>query len=223
MSDVCRLIEDAFKASPLLCQCAASDFACRLVKCTAGQIVLDEYRHTPCVGLLAKGQIDVYSLSPDGKEVLLNSITPGGCFGIINLMNDFDLGTTLRCALDAKIIYIPKADLRKVMQKDGDFVIRYANICNEKMQFLLRKIELLTIQSCRGKLVAYLLINKDSHQQIRLDCSREELAKRLDVSRAALFRELAALQSCGALRIDGNLIRIVNQDILKQQLAGHAC
>ena len=36
----------------------------------------------------------------------------------------------------------------------------YAALCNAKIQFLLSRIEMLTMQSCRGKVLAFLLAEK---------------------------------------------------------------
>lgn len=72
-----------------------------------------------------------------------------------------------------------------------------AALCNAKIQFLLSRIEMLTMQSCRGKVLAFLLAEKREDGVILLRGTRDELASRLSVSRAALYRELSALQRRG--------------------------
>ena len=53
---------------------------------------------------------------------------------------------------------------------------------------------------------------------MRLTGSREDLARRLGVSRAALFRELAALQSMGVLRSEGILLTVLDAPALEKLL-----
>ena len=72
--------------------------------------------------------------------------------------------------------------------------MRYAALCNRKLQFLLRRIELLTMQSCRGRLIAHLLERQDEKGVVRLAGSREDLARRLGVSRAAVWKAIEALR-----------------------------
>ena len=48
--------------------------------------------------------------------------------------------------------------------------------------------------------------------------SGEEMARHLGVSRAALFRELAALQSMGVLRSEGNLLTVLDTPALEKLL-----
>ena len=58
----------------------------------------------------------------------------------------------------------------------------YAALCNAKIQFLLSRIEMLTMQSCRGKVLAFLLAEKREDGVILLRGTRDELASRLSVS-----------------------------------------
>lgn len=94
----------------------------------------------------------------------------------------------------------------------------YAALCNRKIQFLLRRIELLTMQSCRGRLIAHLLEQQDEVGVVKITGSREDLARRLGVSRAALFRELSALQSMGTVSVDGNSITVEDRPLLEELL-----
>ena len=96
--------------------------------------------------------------------------------------------------------------------------MRYAALCNRKLQFLLRRIELLTMQSCRGRLIAHLLERQDEKGVVGLAGSREDLARRLGMSRAALFRELSVLQSMGAVSVDGNSITVEDRPLLEELL-----
>ena len=102
--------------------------------------------------------------------------------------------------------------------RDAGLSLRYAELCNQKLQFLLRRIELLTMQSCRGRVIAHLLAGQDRNGCVKPTGSREDLARQLGVSRAALFRELAALQSMGVLRSEGNLLTVLDTPALEKLL-----
>ena len=184
----------------------------------AGQIISDRPGGISSVGMIVSGQVEVYSVALDGKDVQLNTLTAGECFGVCNLLAGTDLETVLRCGEDTEVLYIPKPALRACMERDAGLAMRYAVLCNRKLQFLLRRIELLTMQSCRGRLIAHLLEQQDEKGVVRLAGSREDLARRLGVSRAALFRELSALQSMGAAAVDGNSIRIQDRPLLEELL-----
>lgn len=184
----------------------------------AGQIISDRPGGIPAVGMIISGRVDVYSVALDGKDVLLNSLATGECFGVCNLLAKAELETVLRCAEDSTILYITKPVLLALMKQDVGFAMRYAEMCNQKIQFLIRRIELLTMQSCRGRVIAYLLEKQDSSNTVHLTGSREDLARQLGVSRAALFRELSTLQGRNAISADGNTIHLSDVTLLEDML-----
>ena len=184
----------------------------------AGQIISDRLGGIPAVGMILSGRVDAYSVALDGKDVLLNSLTSGECFGVCNLLAKAELETVLRCAEDTTILYVTKPVLLSLMKQKVDFAVRYAEMCNQKIQLLIHRIELLTMQSCRGRVIAYLLEKKDASNMVHVTVSREDLARQLGVSRAALFRELSTLQGRNAISAEGNTIHLSDITLLEDIL-----
>lgn len=211
-------LRDILAKSPLLSGIDLPPDRSTIQKFPVGQILSDRPGGISSVGLILSGRVDVYSVALDGKDVQLSSLAAGECFGVCNLLDDMELETILRCGERTEVLYIPKAALLSRMEQDADFAMRYAVLCNRKIQFLLRRIELLTMQSCRGRLIAYLLEHQDDNGAVTILGSREDLARQLGVSRAALFRELGALQSMGALRAEGTSFIVLDQTYLEELL-----
>ena len=113
-----------------------------------------------------------------------------------------------------------QAQTRLLQKRDAALAMAYAALCNAKIQFLLSRIEMLTMQSCRGKVLAFLLAEKREDGVILLRGTRDELASRLSVSRAALYRELSALQSGGYLEVGESRLRVLNTSALEKLLYG---
>ena len=166
----------------------------------AGQIISDKPSGVSSVGMIVSGRVEVYSVALDGKDVQLNALTAGECFGVCNLLADTELETVLRCGEETEVPVYPKAVLLACMERDAGLAMRHAALCNRKVQFLLRRIELLTMQSCRGRLIAHLLEQQDEKGVVRLAGSREDLARRLGGQPGRPFRELSAPQSMGSGR-----------------------
>ncbi len=205
------LIRETLAHSPLFSDFAMEEANPVLRRCKSGQIISDTLDGIPQVGLIAQGRIEVYSIAIDGREIQMNVLGPCECFGICNLMGGQGPDTVLRCVQASTLLYIPKSVLLAHLEKNPAGALRYAKLCNEKLQFLLQRIAMLTMQSARGKVIAYLLSEKDPQQTVFLKGSREDLAMRLGISRAALFRELSALQGNQLIQTEGS--RIVLKDI----------
>ena len=211
-------LERRLAQSPLLAGVSLPAEQARVQSFPAGHILSDRPGSVPSVGLILSGRVEVYSVALDGKDVQLSTLPAGECFGVCNLLAGAELETVLRCGEETEVLYIPKPVLLACMERDAGLSLRYAELCNQKLQFLLRRIELLTMQSCRGRLIAHLLEQQDEKGVVRLAGSREDLARRLGVSRAALFRELSALQSMGTVSVDGNSITVEDRPLLEELL-----
>lgn len=163
-------------------------------KLRKGQMVTDHMQNKEYVGTVTEGILDVYSVALDGKEVRLSTLENGDSFGICNLFLRNELTTVLRAREISKIVMIPKDILLEHLQSDSKLMMRYMKLYNEKIQFLLHRIEELTMQSSRGRLIEYLNDHVDEKGCVNLTESRDELANHLGVSRATLFREIASLK-----------------------------
>ena len=58
----------------------------RTAKFRAGQIISDSMHGLSGVGVVESGRVDIYAVALDGRDVQLNSIGAGECFGICNLL-----------------------------------------------------------------------------------------------------------------------------------------
>lgn len=211
-------IARALSLSSLFAGCDAAKLRFELRRFPSGRMLSDCPAGVSSVGLVTRGRVDVYSVALDGRDVLLSSLGAGECFGICNLLADGEMETVLRCGVDTHIAYISKSCLLGLLHEDVEFALRYAALCNEKLQFLLGKIELLTVQSCRGKLISWLTLHADARGMVAWKASRDELARHLSVSRAALFRELGSLQECGAVRAQENGFQILDRQRLEDRM-----
>ena len=171
-----------------------------------------------CVGLMVQGSADVWCFASDGTETLLNTIAPGDCFGIAYLYGDTGMQTRVIARERCEAAFVRKTDVQALLSGDPEFAVRYYALCNRKLQFLLGRIALLTSQSCRTRLAAYLLLNRDSDGFIPLTGSKDELARRLSVSRAAVYRELNALADSGAITVAKRGIILNDPEALEQKM-----
>ncbi|MFR5243757.1 MAG: Crp/Fnr family transcriptional regulator [Clostridium sp.] len=211
-------IKAAVEASPLLGGCNLSVSGMQVKYCHKGQIVSDRQKNEEILGLIMEGSMDVYSIALDGREILLSQLERGDCFGVVNLLTKTELPTVLRCRTDTTLVIIPKCQLFSAMEKNSELALRYAGFCNRKMQFLIRRIEFLTMQSGRKKLVQYLLEVPGKGGRFGKNVSRDELASILGISRASLFRELAGLTKQGLIALRDGEIYLLKPDELEEIL-----
>lgn len=206
----------ALSKSPLLCELDPEALFPELHAYADGETVSDRIAGKPCVGLVISGRVAVSSDTPDRRDVRMNTLREGDCFGISNLFDEASLQTVLRCEGETEIAYIAKETIISLLEKDRAFSMRYIRLTQRKLQFLLRRIELLTTQNHQVRLIVWLLGQES--EEIRFPGNREELAAHLGMSRAALFRELAQLDGAGLISTKGTLVRILSRQGLSDLL-----
>ena len=172
-----------------------------------------------CVGVISQGLADVWCVASDGTNTLLTTARTGDCFGIAYVFGDrMDMQTKVLARGRCKAAFIRKEVFYRLLESDPEFAKRYSELCNEKLRFLLGRIALLTAQSCRTRLMAYLLLNRNSEGYVPLRGTKDQLASRLSVSRAAVYRELNELQKRGMIGLDKHGITLTDAELLEKQL-----
>ena len=179
-----------------------------------GQFISDYFDKEYYVGVIKTGQVSVYCISRDGSEVNMSMLKEGDAFGISNIFQQESLDTVLKCKSNVSVVFYPKKFFIEMMQLDSAIALEYSRYCNSKIQFLLRKIEFLNIQSIKKKIIEYLLDKNDKNDVVLLECSKEELSKTLSVSRASLYRELQSLQNEDCLEFNNRNIKILDKEKL---------
>ena len=173
------------------------------VEMSKDSLIDDVYSSSRFATAVIKGSINVISQIADDRRILITKLKEGDIFGISNLFIDEDLRTMLECNEDCTLFMIRKEAFRKRLIENESAMIMYCQTVNRKIQFLLDKIEKLSVPTARSR-IAYSLISGS----YMLSRTREELASSLGISRATLFRELSLLQQDGIIEKDGRKLRI---------------
>lgn len=183
-----------------------------------GQEVGDSDGSASLAVFVEEGELDVFSVALDGTKILVSTLSKGEVFGISNLFEQQELRTLLQCRTTCVLLSLPKEELRTAILKSPLTMVEYAKLCNRKIQFLIQRIEQLSLTSARLKVADYLLGNTTVEQPEVPLVSKAALTLPLGISRASLFRELSALEKMGAVYSNGSTVRVINRKILESIL-----
>lgn len=210
-------VEEAKALSPLFRDIDFSGTDSRILTFDKGQ-TLDGVSRTAVI-LVCAGQVQVMSNSRGKKEVILSTLRRGDVFGINSLyLEDEDTGTTLRCGTAAILFLVSRMEYRKLLEADPQAMASYARYCNQKIHFLLGRIEELTGDNTREIVFNYLQTHADPDGNVSFGRSKEALAKVLNISRAALFAQLAAFEQEGLTEKKDGKVRLKDKAGLEDQM-----
>lgn len=207
-------VRSAFGRNPLFTGIRPEETCCEVVHFQRDDRVMNSFGGEQAIGVVVQGSVEVYSLCADGTSINLNTHKTGDCFGIATIFTEEDLTTVLIARGRTTVAYVTRGKFMELLAVYPDLFVRYGCLCNEKITFLTSKIEFLTMPSCRARLAAYLMRNQDEKGRVKLDISKEQLARVIGVSRSSLFREIGRMRDEGLIETEGRTITLTDPNRL---------
>ena len=117
---------------------------------------------------------------------------------------------------DCKILFIPRAEVVRMLQQSDVILRNYLNAISNRAQFLSNKLWFLSFKTIKEKVAHYLLSLAQGEPKaiIVLPKSHQELAEFFGVTRPSLARVFAEMQDEGIITINRREISIINRNKL---------
>lgn len=184
----------------------------------SSEVIPAELRRS-AYGIIISGSVKIFSGDRHGNAFLMNVVSECEPFDISALI-DMDerqpvsfITTAGRC----RIVFVPTCPINQFMLDYPEIAANCFRFFCGRIEFLNQKIHSLSCGSSNQKLVNFLLNEfycEDGKFMVRIK-SCVELADRLNVSRASLYRAMDALKNEGIISHSGKIIVIT--DIAKLQ------
>lgn len=169
---------------------------------------------------LLSGEVRVFRMDEQGKEVEVVRIGPGDFFGeaIVFVMATFP--SYAQAVQDSELLFFAKDDFFRNLEKDPSIAKFFLTLLAKKCVVLNRRIEALELQTVRQRLIRYLITSYEGspQYQVELLMKKGELAKFLGTISETLSRNLKQLQTEGLISVQGNTIQIHDRQRLKAEL-----
>ena len=176
-----------------------------------GEVLYDPRHFQRSLGVVLEGRIQV-----NKGPLIMSVLGPGELFGAAALFNDRpDYATTLTARSPCALVLLPQDLVEELMGRWPQVGRNYVAYLSERIRFLSAKIDALTAGPALRKAAQYLLSRQDG-ETAELDCSITDLACRLGVSRASLYRALDGLEAAGSIARKGRRVRILDQTALQE-------
>lgn len=168
-----------------------------------GETILSPELEASTMGMILTGSAAVKK----GRAVI-NTLVPGDIFGAVTLFSDEPCpATEITAKVECSAIFFDKVAIQSLITSDANAAVGFAAYLSARIHFLTRRIEALTAGDCASKLISYLLEREQDGVVEIQSCA--ELARRLDVGRASLYRALDSLEESGEIRREGKKIFIL--------------
>ena len=148
-------------------------------------------------------------------ELTVSELSKSEMFGAGALFNDEEnYVSTITAKSKCRILFLSQEDVRELIDNDLRVRYNYISYLSNRIRFLSSKIDALSQGSGEKKLSLFLLRNMNEEGCVVLGCSMTELASRLNVGRASLYRDINKLEEEQIIERDGKTIFVKRPDAL---------
>jgi CRP/FNR family transcriptional regulator len=179
-------------------------------------IVLESDEASPGLFLVLDGRVKVSRLSPQGKELVLDILKEGQCFGERSALEATTQGDLVTAVSDATLYLLPREKLLELLAKHPSlYPSVLKSICNWTSH-LNNVIDSIGIASARERVAAFIkrLAADQSSELVSLPHKKHEVAMMLGLRPETFSRALGEIEMDGAIKLNHRQIQIVKANLL---------
>lgn len=155
------------------------------------------------LGVILSGQVQVTNGS-----LSVSLLRAGELFGAAALYNDApEFAAVLTAQSPCRVLFLPQETLDRLLGEEPLLRRNYLQYLTGRIRFLSGRLRSVAQTGAEGKLARYLL-TVPSGEPLRL--SATDLAKRLGISRASLYRAFQALEDARLIRREGKSMYVLD-------------
>lgn len=172
------------------------------------------------LGVLA-GQVRIYVMSSEGRELIMNVIMPGELFGEISLIDGKPRSASAVAIGDTDLLHIRRSDLQSLLQKNSELCFKFMSVLCERVRWtsgLLEDASLLDLPSRLAKRLLNLAQGLGAKEgdgiRINVKLSQTDLGNMLGVTREAVNKQLREWKKDGIVDMQDGQVLIQDPKML---------
>jgi CRP-like cAMP-binding protein len=177
--------------------------------------------------VVAKGQVKVYKLAPDGKEQIIRIVSPGDQFAEAAALSGGAYPAYAEARRESELVFFDAERFRALIASNPQLALNMIGALCGLLRGLVDMVEELALKDVSARLAKYLLDLSlrarepgDEADTVELPISKTELAARLGTVSETLSRTLAKLAGADVIAVEGSTIQLLDHDALAEVAAG---
>lgn len=188
------------------------EFSCEEKSYQKGKVIFSPEKFERVLGVVLSGRISVTKGRLSVSELSVSSL-----FGAAALFNNEpEYASTLTAKTSTSVLFFSQDAILLLINRDERIRMNYIRYLSARIRFLSEKVDTLGETGSEKRLARFLLKNADASGHVN-GCNFSEMAGRLGIGRASLYRELAKLEEAGVIRKDRSGVEILNPEKLSHE------
>lgn len=164
------------------------------------------------VYLVRRGAFTIRLENPDGRELVINEMNPGDCFGELGILTDQPRSTSVEAVMNSEVLIVPRDIFREVLNQEPSLALGLLEITARRLQDSSRREEALAFQDAQQRLAGLLLaLDEAANEKGYISLSQEGLAQRAGLTRQTVATILGRWRRRGWLLTGRGNIVVLNR------------
>ncbi|MCD6153553.1 MAG: Crp/Fnr family transcriptional regulator [Syntrophobacterales bacterium] len=164
--------------------------------------------------LVVEGTVNVYKVSPEGKEQILHIVKEGETIGAVPVFSGKSFPANARAISKSRLLFFPRGKFINLITNNPSLTMNILALLSMRLREFTIQIENLSLKEIPGRLAAYLLYLSEeqvSENVIKLNISKLQLANILGTGPESLSRTLGEMKVRKLIEVEGQYIMLVDR------------
>ena len=179
------------------------------VRCSSGYLIYLQGTEATCFYYLKKGKVRSFIQSEDGAERALNVYGPGSLFGEASFFDELPRVSSAVALTSCEIVAIDRELVTEEIEKDPELALAMMKYLARTVRLLSTQLDQMAFRPAQWRVARYLLSLADGDDS--LQCSQDDIADSVSVSRVTVSRILNDLSRRGLVELGYRRIQILNR------------
>lgn len=187
-------------------------------------VIFTEGSDKESVYFIQDGLVKTFKTDENGHEQIVSFLKTGDMFPHTGFFNQHPYPATAEAIVDTKLVAIPVRQFELLMMNTPSIAIKMMHVMGMKIRELQEKLQVLSGQDIRHRVLAFLLQLAEQHGStderkitINLPMTHQEFANSVGTTRETVNRLLSQMSKEGLLQVDRSRIVLIDLEALKLQ------
>ena len=168
------------------------------------------------LGIVLDGKCEVRKDKPDGNRVVLNMLECGDSFGILSVLTNDELPTSIFALKNSTVLFFSSDQIDYFVNNSSQISRNIISFLANRIVFLNKKIATFSGTRVEDRLAVYLLSKAQLNNSNEFAFNCQKTAEEINAGRASIHRALDALEQEGLIKFDNKKIYISDPNGLER-------
>lgn len=182
--------------------------------CEPGRVFYQAGETGEVLFILKEGTVQLYRLTPEGRKLIVATLTEGTVFGELSLIGQGMHDTFAEAVTPARICVMSRVDVEELLRKKPQMALRLLGVLGERLRAAERQLEQIAFASVPSRLAAQLLELAGEGNCVQ-GFTHQDLAEMVGSYRETVTLALNQFKIAGLIEIGRKQITITDHEGLQ--------